>query len=136
MIRVRGLDELSRELRRVDPRIKRSTEKATTRIARRISQRTGSHLSARARAGLTSKENTIVISGTNPTVRQSLFGENTHWVFGRAVPASSMARRVFPPWVGAQWQPEDLYGFEVDDKYSENQVGDAWEEALHGAFPN
>jgi hypothetical protein len=136
MIQVRGLDELSRELRRVDPRLEKSTLKATTRIAERIAGQTRGHLRNRSRSGLTSKANSIVISGSNPVVRSALFGESIHWVFGRPVSAASMSRRVFPPWVGPGWKPEDLYGFEVDDRYAEKQIGMAWEEALHAAFPD
>jgi hypothetical protein len=120
-LRVEGLAELARELRRIDPRIAKELQRGHKEVSTEISGKAKSKVSAltdasgRGAAGIrpraTAAKATIALLGSNPFVRAAVMGANTHWVFGRPVPAASMRRRVWQPWVGNDWTPEEgLYG--------------------------
>jgi len=122
MIEVEGLDELAKELRRIDPRLNKELQKAHKEIAadvaekasRRVAGLAGPRSSAaaggiRPRAG--QKKATVALLGSNPYVRAAVMGAEVHWVFGRPIRQESMMRRVWKPWVGNDWTAEEgLYG--------------------------
>lgn len=151
-IRVEGLDELARELRRIDPRLTKQLQKAhkeiSTKVAGKASTKVaglGGPKSGAAAAGVRpragQKKATLVLLGSNPYVRAAVMGSNIHWVFGRPVPAESMRRRVWKPWVGNDWTAEDgLYGVSPAIREAMPNILDTYADsitdALKAAFPN
>jgi len=78
-----------------------------------------------------------VLLGSNPTIRANVFGTLSHKVWGRNVSGSGP----FLPWIGREWQPEDLYGVgpaltQVLDTFGLDQTADAYMQALAAAFPD
>lgn len=151
-IQVKGLDELARELRRVDPRLVKQLTKAHKEISTKVAGKAQSKVSGlpvprggQAAAGIKpragQKKATIALLGSNPVVRAAVMGTEVHWVFGRPVRAGSMMRRVWQPWVGNDWTAEEgLYG--VSPAIAEAIPGildtyaDHIEAALDAAFPD
>lgn len=152
-IRVRGLDELARELRRIEPQLAKELQKAHKQVATEVAGKASSAVAglsgsgpyARAAAGIRprAKANaaSIVLLASNAYVRAAVFGTNVHWVFGRPVPARSMARRVWDRWVGGDWSAEDdLYGVSPAIREAMPNVIDTYADriaaALSKAFPD
>ena len=86
------------------------------------------------------KKATIALLGSNAFVRAAVMGANTHWVFGRPMSASDMSRRVWQPWIGNDWTPEEgLLGISPVIKTAIPSIletyGDRVMDALAGAFP-
>lgn len=151
MIEVDGLDELAKELRRIDPRLSKELTKAHKEISVRVTAKAAARVGGlgvqssaaaggvRARAG--QKYGAVALLGSNRFVRAVTMGTKVHWVFGRPVPAEGMARRVFRPWVGTGWTPEEgLYGVSPAIKAALPGVVETYAdrimEALKPAFPD
>ena len=151
-LKVEGLDELARELRRIDPRLNKELQKAhkeiSTRVAEKASGKVGGLGVPRAGAAAAGikpragqQKATVALLGSNPWVRSVVMGTNVHWVFGRSILAENMSRRVFRPWIGADWTPESgLYGVSpviaaampnIIDTYADHIMA-----ALSKAFPD
>jgi hypothetical protein len=89
------------------------------------------------RARASQSKATVVLLGSNPTIRANVFGTLSHKVFGRNVSGHGP----FLPWLGNSWQPEQLHGLgpaltEVADGFALNEYADAWMDGLAAAFPN
>lgn len=92
-------------------------------------------------SGLTARASqskaTVVLLGSNPTIRANVFGTLSHKVFGRNVSGPGP----FRPWLGGSWHPEQLYGLgpaltEVVDGFALDEYMDAVMDALAKAFPD
>ena len=151
-LKVEGLDELARELRRIDPRLNKELTKAHKEIATKVASKAAGKVSRlgvpragaaaagiRPRAG--QQKATVALLGSNPWVRAVVMGAEQHWVFGRPVLAEGMSRRVFRPWIGADWTPESgLYGVSPAIASSMPNIIDTYADhimkALSKAFPD
>jgi hypothetical protein len=148
MITVRGLDEMARALRRIDPRIKAEIVRGITKSSKRVADQARMAVAglsvpqtSRAAAGISASKTGIILEGSNPVVRAVIFGAMTHWVFGRQMPVSDLSAPVFRDWIGSNWNPEDPYGVgsavaEASDGYVLDEVGDSFMRAAREAFPN
>jgi len=145
-----GLKELARDLKRIEPSIGKEMSRAHKEVSTDVAnaaQRNvagitdaGGRGAAGIRARATPSKASIALLGSNPFTFASVFGTETHWVFGRPMPASQMSRRVWQPWIGTGWTPEEgLYGVspaiadaipKVLETYSERMM-----QALAQAFP-
>lgn len=150
-VRVTGLKEMASALRRIDPALAKQLSRAHKEISTDISERARSNVSGitdaggRGAAGIrpraTTTKASIALLGSNPFVRAAVFGAKTHHVFGRPMPAVEMARPVWQPWIGKDWDVEtDLYGVspalvEMMPRILETYA-DRVMDALDGAFPN
>ncbi len=114
-LKVAGLKELARDLRKVDRSLAKELQQAHKRVAALVSTEAqsrartayGRHGSqARGIAGrATARKASIALNtGRTPRLAAAEFGARYHWVFGRRVTWQSMRRPVFPPWSGNQWQ--------------------------------
>jgi hypothetical protein len=145
---IRGLDELRRELRRIDPRLAKTLQVANKRVSERVVSKArpaiqglrspgGSRAQSGLRARASQTKATVVLLGSNPTIRANVFGTLSHKVFGRNVSGHGP----FLPWLGDSWQPEQLYGLgpaltEVVDGFALDEYADSWMNALSAAFPD
>lgn len=155
-VRIVGLDEVRRELRRISPVLSKKLQVAHKAISTDIAEKSKSRMAGlpgprsskaaqgiRPRGGQRSAQ--IALLGSNEFVRAFEFGTRRHWLFGRPVAASSMSRRVFPPWKGNQWDagdgPARGVGYAVQPTIRENvekiaeTYTDRIEDAFAGAFP-
>jgi hypothetical protein len=146
----RDLKKLARDLQRIKPRVDREMTRAHREVSTDVAnaaQRNVAGLpgpSERGASGIqaqpTPSKGVIALLGSNRFTFSAVFGTEVHWVFGRPMRASEMARRVWQPWVGTNWTPEEgLYGVspaiqdampKVLDTYSERMMA-----ALAEAFP-
>lgn len=149
-LEVKGLDEFRRELRRVDKQFGKAFGKVHKQISERLAASARPRILALSSPGGTkamsgvrgsAKQNAAVIRlmGSNPTVRANVFGMGVHW--GGTPPKEYQGRGPWLPWVGTNWQPEDLHGLgpaitEVLDGYGLDQYMDAVLDALKPAFPD
>lgn len=145
-----GLKELARDLKRIEPRIGKEMSRAHKEVSTDVANAAQRNVSGitdaggRGAAGIrpraTPSKASIALLGSNPFTFASVFGTEVHWVFGNPIPASQMSRRVWQPWIGSNWTPEEgLYGVspaivdaipKVLDTYSERMMA-----ALSTAFP-
>ncbi|GEM_PF-5020550 len=113
-LRVRGLRDFNRTLKRIDRSLGKRTQKALKQVASEaadeIAQRMTSRYGALGRKGAKGvrprarqTKATIALLGSNPVVRGLEFGAIVHHVFGRRVLQRDMQRRVFPGWVGNRY---------------------------------
>lgn len=142
------MDELRRELRRIDPRLAKTLQAANKKVSERVVASAGPKVQglrspggARAVPGIRPRASqtkaTVVLLGSNPTIRANVFGTLSHKVYGRNISGSGP----FLPWLGNSWQPEDLYGLgpaltETVDGFALDEYADAWMDALAAAFPD
>jgi hypothetical protein len=142
------LDELRRELRRIDPRLAKTLQVANKRVSEKVVSKAGPAVQglsspggARAQSGIRARASqskaTVVLLGSNPTIRASVFGTLSHKVFGRNVSGHGP----WQPWLGQSWPPEDLYGLgpaitETVDGFALDEYADAFMDALRFAFPD
>jgi hypothetical protein len=142
------LDELRRELRRIDPRLAKTLQVANKRVSERVVSKARPAIQglrspggARAQSGLRARASqtkaTVVLLGSNPTIRANVFGTLSHKVFGRNVSGHGP----FLPWLGDSWMPEQLYGLgpaltETVDGFALTEYADAWMDGLAAAFPD
>ncbi len=147
-VRIKGLDEFRRELRRADKRMGKAFGKANKKVGDRVVakgrpaiQRLPSPGGTIAMSGLRSsaKQTKAVIALTagNPTIRATVFGTKSHMVFGRRISGSGP----WKPWIGRSWQPEELYGLgpsikQTMDGFALDEYMDAVLDALAPAFPD
>lgn len=151
-IQFSDLEDFTKEMRRVDPRLNKELQKAHKQISVEVSAKAARRVAGlhgprsgmaaagvRPRAG--QKHAAVALLGSNKYVRAAVMGANIHWVFGRPIPASSMRRRVWPQWIGDDWTPESgLYG--VSPAIAEaipnivDTYGDRILAALSNAFPD
>lgn len=136
-VEVVGLDDLVRDLRRAESKLPKVVQRANKDMATRVVAI--ARLGIGTIAGAASSEvRNVAKKKITPRARQKSasvallgskapryrgwygpaqtfeFGTRFHPVGGRYVPASSMRRRVFPPWVGNQF------------------AGGDWKDGLHG----
>ncbi len=148
-VRVEGLDQLARELKRIDPALSKTlrltnktvSDKVVTEGRPRI-QGLRSPGGSIAQRGLTARatptQATVVLLGSNRTIRANVFGARSHWAWGH----KKRGPGPWQPWLGQSWNPEDLYGLgpaltQVDDRYAVKEYADAYVDALkRGAFPD
>ena len=110
-VRVKGLSEFNRSLRKVDKALGKRTQVALKSIsaeaAAKAQERARSQFGAlgakgakgiRPRATQTSAK--VALLGSNPVVRGLEFGAIVHPVFGRNRVQATFKERVFPFWVG------------------------------------
>lgn len=144
------LKALANDLQRIGPRVDREINRAHTQVSTDVANAASRNVrgipdaSGRGAAGIrgVSSRNkaSIHLLGSNEFVRAAVFGTELHYVFGNPIPASAMVRRVWQPWVGSNWTPEEgLYGVspairERMDKTLET-YSDAMMAALAQAFP-
>jgi hypothetical protein len=142
------LDELARELRRVDPKLTKEISKANKTVSERLVDRArpavkglsspgGSIAQGGIRARATPKKAIVALLGSNETIRASVFGTLSHKVWGRNVTGHGP----WLPWVGNQWSPEQLHGLgpaitETVDGFGLDEYADAILQALSQAFPD
>lgn len=142
------MDELRRELRRIDPRLAKTLQTANKRVSERVRDRARPAIQglpspggSRAMSGLTARASqskaTVVLLGSNPTIRANVFGTLSHKVWGRNVSGSGP----WKAWLGNSWTPEHLYGLgpaitEVVDGFALDEYADAVMDALAAAFPD
>lgn len=147
-VTIRGLDELRRELRRIDPRLAKTLQVANKRVAERVVQQARPAIQAlpspggtKAQSGLrpraTQKSAKVVMLASNKTLHANVFGTLSHTVFGKVTPGHGP----WLPWLGKSWHPEELYGLgpalrEVADGFALDEYADAWMDALAAAFPD
>lgn len=145
---VRGLDELRRELRRVDPRLSKTLQVANKRVSekavsvggpkvRALPSPGGSVAQSGLRPRASQKSASINLLGSNPTIRASVFGAKSHMVWGRRAAGPGP----WQPWIGKTWHPEQLYGLgpaltQVADGFALDEYADAWMDGLKHAFPD
>lgn len=145
---ITGLDELRRELRRIDPKLAKTLQAANKKVSERVRDKARPEIAglpspggSKAIGGLsaraTQSKATVVLLGSNPTIRANVLGTLSHMVWGRSVPGSGP----FLPWLGQSWSPEDLYGLgpaltDVVDHFALDEYADAWLDGLAGAFPH
>jgi len=114
-IEIVGLRDFRRDLRKLDSRLPKYVGKAHRAIAKEVGLAARSAVATSAYPGLrrhaargvrwSGKQTEAAIrlkAGTGAIAQER--GTKYHWVFGRRVRASSMRRRVFPPWVGNKWE--------------------------------
>lgn len=146
-VTVKGLDELARELRRVDPKLGRVLSKANKTVSEKVVDKGRPRVTnlptpggTKAARGLTAratpKQASIALLGSNPTIRASTMGAASYWAWGRHRPGPGP----WQGWLGQNWDPEDLYGVgdaltETVDKFAVDEYADAYLTALKGAFP-
>lgn len=146
-VRVKGLDEFRRELRKVDKRFGKAFGKANKAVGEKVVSKGQPAVRA-----LSSPGGAVSVSGIKSSAKQSkavirltnrnalfanVFGTLSHQVFGRTVSGSGP----FKPWIGTSWQPEDLYGIgpvirDVADDFALDEYMDAVMDALKYAFPD
>lgn len=139
---------MARGLRQVDRRAAKALAEANKAVSQRIVDKAqpavaglsspgGSKAQSGIRPRATAKSAKIALLGSNPTIRANVFGTLSHQVYGRTIPGSGP----FLPWVGASWDPEQLYGLggaitSVADGFALDEYLDAYMDALAVAFPH
>ena len=147
-IRVKGLDEFRRELRRADKRFGKAVGQANKKVGARVVAKGAPAIRSlpspggnKAMSGLKSsaKQTKVVVALTagNPTIRANVLGTLSHTVWGRRIPGSGP----WQPWLGTSWQPEQLYGLgpaikKVMDGFALDEYMDAVLDGLAKAFPD
>lgn len=143
--RIEGIDDLRRALRGIDRGLGRAIGQANKRVASvyvdrarpkiptNQASRTGLEkgISARARQ----KDIALAIRSTarRPTIA-AVLGSNVHPVYGRNYPQAVFRRRVWQPWLGNNWRPQDLYGIGPVFRDVPNEAEDLWFAAVEGAM--
>ena len=113
-LRVKGLKDFNRTLRRIDRSLGKRTQKALKQVASEaaddIKQQIVSQYGAVGRKGARGvrprarqTKATIALLGSNPVIRGLEFGAIVHHLFGRTVLQRDMRRRVFPEWIGNRY---------------------------------
>ncbi len=147
-VRVEGLDELARELKRIDPALTRVLAKANKTVSEKavdlgrpriqaLPAPGGSIATRGLTARATPKQATIALLGSNRTIRASVFGAQTHWAWGH----KKRGPGPWQPWLGQSWEPEDLYGLgpalvQTVDQFAVNEYADAYMQGMGKAFPD
>lgn len=146
-VRVKGLDDFRRELRRADKRMGKAFGKANKKIGEKVVAKGRPSV-----VGLPSPGGSVSVAGIKASAKQSkavirltnrkalfanVFGTRSHMVFGRPVPGSGP----FRPWLGQSWKPEELYGIgpaikTVADDFALDEYLGAVLDALGPAFPD
>lgn len=144
-----GLKELARDLKRIDPRLGKAMSRANKKVSTDVANAAQSNVAnlrdagGRGAAGIkpraTPSSAVIALLGSNPFTFAAVFGTELHYVFGNPIPASQMSRRVWLPWIGSNWTPEEgLYGVSPAIVSTMPKVletyADAMVEALSQAF--
>lgn len=135
-------------LRRIDPRLNKALQVANKRVSQKVVDTAKPKIAglpspggSKAMSGLTARAGqnkaTVVLLGSNPTIRANVLGTLSHKVWGRHVSGSGP----FLPWLGRSWSPEDLYGLgpaltTVVDGFGLDEYADAYMDALAVAFPD
>lgn len=148
-IRLRGLDEWRRELRKVDKRFGKAFGEANKKVGQKVVEKGRPAVKGLRSPGgqvaipgitASAKQTKAVIRLNNsraPTLFANIFGTLSHQVFGRNIPGPGP----FLPWLGRTWQPEDLHGLgpaitDVVDGFALDEYMDAVLDALAPAFPD
>jgi hypothetical protein len=152
-LRIKGLDELRRELRRVSPQMAKQLQIGHKSISADVANQSKANIGqSGARAGKAigqrgitpragQKYARIALLGSNPTIRAVEFGTRRHWLFGRVISADSMRRRVFPAYRGFQGEFDPSKGTFVMPTISrmlpeiQGTYEDRLLDAFAGAFP-
>lgn len=144
------LKRLANDLQGIGPRVDREINRAHQKVATDIANAAARNVQGltdaggRGAAGIkgvaTQNKASIHLLGSNQFVRAAVFGTELHWVYGNPIPASQMSRRVWRPWIGANWEPEEgLYGVSPAIKSRMDQTvetySDGMMQALAHAFP-
>lgn len=145
---IKGLDELRRELRQIDPKLAKTLQKANKTVSERIVSKARPEIAglpspggSKAVGGLSARATqtkaSVVLLGSNATIRANVLGTLSHMVYGRRIAGSGP----FRAWLGQSWSPEDLYGLgpaitDVVDSFALDEYADAWLDGLKGAFPD
>lgn len=152
-IDVHGLKDFQRDLRRVDPRLAKTLQRAHKVISGRVVDRIkpavtglaapGSHRIGRGitpRATQTRAK--IAFSGANRTkpLFSHILGAEWHPVYGRFVPTREMRRPLWQAHLGARWHWTQLYGAgpairKQADTFVLDEYADAVMDAMSEAFP-
>lgn len=164
---VHGLDAFLRELRKVDPTLAKASQKALKNVSTQVAARGKStmsrfHKGAEAAAGVRprarQKSASIALLGSNKFVRAAEFGTRYHFLpwgrgrsGGRKLTAGVRMRRVFPPWVGNQFDGGDwidgLHGRQghavqpaiqrwIDSGGALDTLEEMYERAFRDAYPS
>lgn len=147
-VRVKGLDEFRRELRKVDKNFGKAFGIANKAVGEKVvsagkpavknlSSPGGSVAGAGLKSSAKQTKAVIRLLGSNPTLHASVFGTKSHMVFGRRISGSGP----WQPWIGNSWQPEELYGLgpaitSVMDGFALDEYMEAVLDAVQPAFPN
>lgn len=139
---------MRRGLRQVDSRLPKALQQANKQVSNKIVEAARPKVAGlpspggtRAMSGLTAratqKSATVVLLGSNPTVRANVLGTLSHKAWGRHVSGSGP----FQAWLGQGWSPEELYGLgpamtDVVDRFGLDEYADAFMDALAVAFPD
>jgi hypothetical protein len=142
------LDELRRELRRIDPRLAKTLQVANKKVSEKAVSVAGPRIAglpspggSKAVSGLRPRASqskaTVVLLGSNPTIRANVLGALSHKAWGR----HRSGRGPWLAWLGNTWSPEDLYGLgpaltQVADGFALDEYADAWMDGLAAAFPD
>lgn len=134
-----GLDEFDQGLRRVDTQ--KILQKSYRKTIREVVADTRSNIqradmpqrsvaSAGVEERVTPESVALGIDQTNPVVKAAIYGTALHYLWGVPVAASQLSRRVFPEWVGANPDPEDLHSvvFDLDE------IAEDWLDDVHQAI--
>lgn len=147
-VQVKGLDELARELRRVDQRLTKTMPPAHKKVSEKVVAQArsaiiglpspGGHAAVGGLDAQASQDRaTIALLGPNPTIRASVFGTLSHGGgAGRVYPGSGP----WQFWLGQDPEPESLYGLgpvlgHLADSFILDEYADAFMDALAAAFP-
>lgn len=146
-VRVKGLDEFRRELRKVDKNFGKAFGVANKKVGdkvvsagrpavKNLPSPGGSVAQEGLRSSAKQTKAVIRLLGSNPTLHATVFGTKSHMVFGRRVDGPGP----WKPWIGNSWQPEDLYGLgpaisQVMDGFALDEYMDAVMDAIGPAFP-
>jgi hypothetical protein len=124
LLEVEGLDELRQQWRTIEPRVGSAFSKAYRQVAKAAEPEARRNL---ASIGAPSADMRNLDKGIKATARETyaalnvrstpdrptiaaVLGANIQTVFGRKYPMEVLKKRPWLPWLGAGWQPEDLYG--------------------------
>jgi hypothetical protein len=135
-------------LRQIDSRLPKALQKANRTVSDKVVEQGrpaivglrspgGARAASGLRARATQTKATVVMLGSNPTIRANVFGTLSHKVYGRNVSGSGP----FLPWIGNTWTPEQLHGLGpairgVVDGFALEEYADAFMDALAVAFPD
>lgn len=149
-VRIEGLDDLRKSLRKVSPQLSKALQKAHKAIAQMAVDKIKPAVAglpspggSRAVSGITpratQKQATVAFSGAanKRPLKGTILGSNTHtlnWPNQRhkKVKTSSMRNRVWQPHLGNRWQPEQLYG--AGPVFQQAKAGFIREEYLEGVL--
>jgi hypothetical protein len=152
-VRVKGLADFSRDLKRVDTRLAKTLAAANKTVASRVAEKVkpavrslAAPASSRTSGGITGRatgrKGKLAFSQakrSRPLVAHIL-GADWHMVHGRPVKADSMRSRVWQPHLGSRWSAGDLYGagpviVKAADSFIVDEYADAIMDAFAVAFP-